>query len=90
MSAIDEVVRSHEAHGFGVLLCHLERHQVDFAKRSLSNDTVARETLVFQVVADVVLQCRGNACRLDAVDGCHGHLSRKDWVLAERLETSAT
>jgi len=89
MGSVDEVVRSHEAHRLGIPLRHLERHQIDFAKGSLSDDAVTREPLVFQVVADVVLQCRRDARRLDAIDGCHRHLSRQNRILAERFEASA-
>lgn len=53
--SIDFVVGGHVAVGARVPLGDLEGHQVDFSKGSFGENAVDRLSLVFLVVADIVL-----------------------------------
>ena len=90
MCAVDFIVSSHVAIRPGISLSDLKWHQVDFAEGSLGHDAVNRLSLVFLIVADVVLDGGGDASGLNSVDGCSTHGASEVWVFAEALESTSS
>ena len=87
---VDPVVSGHVAVRFRVLLCNHERHQVDFSKRSFRQDAVDGLSLVFLVVANIMLDGSSDTGRLNAVNGRCTHSTGKVRIFAEALESSTS
>jgi hypothetical protein len=84
--AVHLVVRVHHRPDVRLLDRRLERREIDLAHRALVDDGVGVVAVVLRVVAHEVLDGRGHALALDAVDVGHRGARREERVLAEVLE----